>query len=63
MCSGRSDGKMHPGRVSPLHLALDAGGQHGANRFGAVAAATDDAVPNLRGYLNKEKKKKVLCVK
>lgn len=62
MCSGRSGGKLHLGRVSPLHLARVDGGQHGANQSGAVAAATADAVQNLRGYLNKENKY-VLCVK
>lgn len=52
---------MRLGRVSPPHLALDAGGQHGASQFGAAAAATVDAVRNLCGYRNKENKY-VLCV-
>lgn len=48
--------------MSRQHLAPDAGGQHRANQFGAVAVETDDAVRDPHGSLNKEiwrtKKKK-----
>lgn len=54
MCSGRSGGQKHLGVASPLHLALDAGGQHRANQFGMVAVETGDAVQVLHSSLNKE---------
>lgn len=66
MSSGRSGGQRHLGRVSPLHLALDAGGQHRANQFGAVPAETDDAVRDPHGSLNEEMSrttKRRLCIR
>lgn len=65
MCSGRSCGRRHPGRVSRQHLAPEDGGQHRANQFGAAAVEMDDAVQDPHGSLNKEiwrTKKKVVDV-
>ncbi len=44
MCSGRSGVQRLPGRVSLLHLALDAGGQHRASRSESVAVVISDAM-------------------
>ena len=50
MSSGRSAGQKHPGRASPLHLALDAGASQG----GTVAVETGDDVQDLQSALNEE---------
>lgn len=52
MCSGRSGVQKHGGRACLLCLALDAGGQHGANLFGRVAVESGDAVHDLQDSLN-----------
>lgn len=54
VCSGRSGGQRHQGRVFAVYPALDAGGQHKVYRTGAVALEISDAVQDLYSCLNEE---------